>query len=63
MIQLHQYLGVPFAGMKEAASAELIKAVVEQRIVKDELEIAEIEKACEIGYRMHMLAMQMPVAQ
>ena len=26
MIQLHQYLGVPFAGMKEAASAELIKA-------------------------------------
>lgn len=60
MIQLHQYLGVPFAEMKEAASAELIKAVVEQRIVKDELEIAEIEKACEIGYRMHMLAMQMP---
>lgn len=59
MIQLHQYLGIPFGKMKEEASIELIKAVVAQRIIKDELEIAEIEKACEIGYKMHITAMRM----
>jgi len=43
----------------EFVSEELIKAVVELRSVKDEYEIAEIEKAIEIGYEMHVTAMRM----
>ena len=35
------------------ASEELVKAVVALRLIKEECEIAEIDKACDIGYRMH----------
>ena len=38
------------------ASAPLVKAVIEMRLVKDELEIAEIENACNLGYEMHTVA-------
>ena len=38
---------------------ELIKAVISMRQCKTDIEIAEIEKACAIGYRMHTHAMQM----
>lgn len=41
------------------ACVELAKAVVAMREIKDEDEIAEIEKACEIGYRMHTTMMKM----
>jgi len=44
---------------KNFVSEELIKAVVDLRSVKDEYEIAEIEKAISIGYEMHITAMQM----
>ncbi len=40
-------------------STELIKTVIELRSVKDGNEIAEIEKAIEIGYEMHVTAMRM----
>jgi len=56
---LQELLGIPFGEIKENASVELIKAVVDMRSVKDELEIAEIEKACEIGALMHITAMKM----
>ncbi len=59
MIYLHQVLGIPFDKMKEAASMELIKAVVELRSVKEDCEIVEIDKACDIGYIMHTEAMKM----
>jgi Xaa-Pro aminopeptidase len=58
-IMLQELLGIPFGEIKENASVELIKAVVDMRSVKDELEIAEIEKACEIGALMHITAMKM----
>lgn len=58
MIYLNQVLGIPFTQMKEAASVELIKAVVSLRSIKDEFEIAEIDKACDIGYLMHTSAMK-----
>lgn len=35
------------------ASEELVKSVVALRLIKEECEIAEIDKACELGYLMH----------
>ena len=35
------------------ASEELVKAVVSLRIVKEQCEIDEIDKACDLGYLMH----------
>ncbi len=37
----------------EYASLEMVKAVISMRLVKEECEIEEIDKACEIGYLMH----------
>ncbi|MBO7248738.1 MAG: aminopeptidase P family protein [Bacteroidales bacterium] len=59
MIQINRLLGIPFDKMKQSASEEFIKAVVSLRIIKQECEIAEIEKACDIGYQMHYAAMKM----
>ena len=58
-ILLHQLLGLPLAGLKEAASVELIKAVVALRLVKEPCEVEEIDKACNLGYAMHLTAMKM----
>ena len=58
-ILLHELLGTPLAGMKEAASEKLIKAVVSLRLTKEPCEIEEIEKACNLGYTMHVTAMKM----
>ena len=41
-----------------AASLELTRAVISMRLIKEECEIEEIDKACEIGYLMHTAAMQ-----
>ena len=35
------------------ASEELVRSVVALRLIKEQCEIEEIDKACEIGYRMH----------
>lgn len=35
------------------ASEELVKAVVSMRLIKEQCEIDEIDKACDIGYLMH----------
>ena len=59
MIQLHDMLGIHPGRQREEASLELIKAVVEMRSVKEPQEIAEIEKACAIGYKMHTTAMRL----
>lgn len=59
MIQLHDMLGIHPAEQRRKASLDLIKAVVEMRSVKESQEIAEIEKACAIGYRMHTTAMRL----
>lgn len=57
-ILLNSMLGLPLLDLSKTASEELIKAVVNQRIVKDKYEIAEIDKACNIGYAMHYTAMK-----
>ncbi|MBR0534127.1 MAG: aminopeptidase P N-terminal domain-containing protein [Bacteroidales bacterium] len=56
MIWLNSLLGVGFDRMKEAASVEFIKAVVEMRLVKEPCEIQQIDLACNLGYAMHMAA-------
>jgi len=45
--------------MKTLASVDLIKAVVSLRSVKEDVEVAEIEKALSIAWEMHTTAMRM----
>lgn len=45
--------------MKTLASTDLIKAVVSMRSIKEQVEIAEIEKAVAVAYEMHTTAMKM----
>lgn len=57
-IYLHQTLAIPFDKLKQSASEEFIKGVVALREIKDEEEIEEMEKACNVGVMMHKTAMQ-----
>ena len=58
MLLLEELLGIRPALVKNYASLELIKAVVDLRSVKEPCEIEEITKACNIGYEMHTAAMR-----
>ena len=58
-IQIMDLLGIHPSEQRQKASLALIMAVVRQRVVKSPEEIAEIERACAIGYQMHTTAMQM----
>ena len=58
-ILLNSLLNIPIPALKEQASLELINAVVDLRIVKEECELEEIHKACDIGYEMHFTAMKL----
>ena len=58
-IQIFDLLGIHPVQQKEAASMELIKAVVSMRSVKEQQEIEELERAAEIGYLMHTTAMKL----
>ena len=57
-IQIMDLLGIHPSQQKEAASLELIMAVVKQRSTKEPQEIEAIEAACEVGYLMHTTAMK-----
>ncbi|MBQ0043679.1 MAG: aminopeptidase P N-terminal domain-containing protein [Bacteroidales bacterium] len=48
------------AGKKGCAKASdaLVRSVIGMRLVRDSLEIAEIDKACDLGYEMHTVARQ-----
>lgn len=58
-IFLHELLGIPVSQLTVYTSLPMIKAIVSLRSVKDAGEIAEIEKACAVGYQMHVTAMKM----
>ena len=58
ILLLEELLGIRPALVKNYASLELIKAVVDLRSVKEPCEIEEITKACNIGYEMHTAAMR-----
>ncbi len=57
MILIHDLLGIHPREQKDAASLQLIKAVVKMRSTKEPLEIEELVRASEIGYQMHTTAM------
>lgn len=59
MIQIFDLLGIHPNQQRESASLSLIKAVVKMRSVKSQLEVDEIERACEVGYKMHTTAMKL----
>lgn len=58
MIQIMDLLGIHPYQQKESASLELIKAVVKMRSAKEPQEIEAIERACDVGYKMHTKAMR-----
>ncbi len=58
-IQIFDLLGIHPVQQKEAASMELIKAVVKMRSTKEAQEIEELERAAVIGYKMHTIAMRL----
>ena len=58
MIQLGALLDISPLSIRARASVDLIKAVVGMRSVKSAEEVAEIEQAMAIGYRMHTAAMK-----
>lgn len=61
ILLLNSLLGIKTNRIKDYPSLELTKAVINCRSVKDEHEISEIEKACQIGYQMHVTAMNMAI--
>jgi Xaa-Pro aminopeptidase len=58
-IHLHSLLNIAVGDVKKSASEELIRGVVKLRMVKNALEIAEIEKMVDVAYEMHTTAMKM----
>ena len=59
MIQISDLLGMHPNKTREMASVKFIKAVVDMRAIKKDIEIEEIERAMEIGYEMHTTAMKL----
>ena len=59
MIRLHDLLGIHPSQQRDAASQELIQAVIQLRLVKSTEEIEELERAAAIGYEMHTTAMRL----
>lgn len=57
-IKLSQWLSTPVTEVGSGASAPLIAAVIEQRSVKADVEIVEMEKAVNVSRAMHITAMQ-----
>jgi len=58
-IQLSSLLNISVNDLKSNASLDLIKAVVALREIKSAIEIEEIEKSCNTGYKMQTTAMKM----
>lgn len=59
ILELSNLLNIASGKIKAGASLELIKAVVKLKEIKDEAEVAEIEKAVDIAYLMHTTSMKM----
>jgi Xaa-Pro aminopeptidase len=59
ILKIQQLLGIPPSAIAGRVSEPLIRAVVAQRSIKSEQEIAQIEIALDISYEMQTLAMKM----
>ena len=58
-IQIMDLLGIHPSQQKEAASMDLLMAVVKMRSTKEPQEIEAIERACDVGYMMHTTAQRL----
>ena len=58
-LQIFDLLGIHPVQQKESASLDLIRAVVKMRSTKEPQEVAELERAATIGYKMHTTAMRL----
>ncbi len=59
MLTITDLLGIHHSRQRDEASLTLIRAVVKMRSCKTAEEVAELEKAAEIGYQMHTTAMRL----
>lgn len=59
VLQIHDMLGLPTAEIAANASHKLVLAIIKQRNKKEPQEIAELDKAFQIGYAMHTKAIEM----
>ena len=59
LIQLSELLGIHHSEIKAVTSEDLIRAVVKLRMVKDDLEVAEISRMVDVAFIMHTTAMTM----
>lgn len=57
LLKLSYLLDIQSSEISANTSLELVKAIIELRAKKSTEEIAEIERACAIGYEMHVAAM------
>ncbi|MCF8240614.1 MAG: aminopeptidase P family protein [Melioribacteraceae bacterium] len=58
MLMLEDILGIKAASLNNYASEKLIKAVISQRSIKTDEEVAEIENAVAVSYEMNTSAMR-----
>ena len=59
ILKTETLLKIPSSDVGQCVSRELIRAVVEQRLLKTDEEVTEIEKALAVAADMHVLAMRM----
>jgi len=59
IIQLSELLGYSMSEIRKQVSEDLIKGVVKLRMVKDQMEILEIEEMVDVAWLMHTTAMKM----
>jgi len=57
-LSFESLLKVPAAAVHDRASRDLMEAVIAQRLVKSDAEVAEMERAIEVSREMHLLAMR-----
>lgn len=58
-LQFETLLGIPAGEVNSQASPTLMQAVIDQRLVKSDAEVAEIERAVSVSREMHLLAMHL----
>ncbi|MBN2316006.1 MAG: aminopeptidase P family protein [Sedimentisphaerales bacterium] len=59
VLKIHQWLGISPPTIQDHVSEKLIRATVAQRSIKTQDEIAQIETALDISFKMQALAMKM----
>ena len=59
MIQLSEMMHTSPLKVNNLSSKALTEAVIAQRLIKEQCEIEEIDRACDLGYAMHYTAMRL----